>query len=139
MFFCIVIVTVVGISKRYRRAACGSCRKFRDGISAAYGYVVKRKIDAVGNFGNCNRKFVFPIDNIVVDVGYSFVNNRILARVRCRGNVYSPLAVSEFVFDCRADRTTGNDKRRCSSRAFLSRQPRRFPVLAYIYPLLRLK
>ena len=63
--------------------------------------------------GFCNGygKLLFRIDNIVVDVGYSFVNNRILARVRCRGNVYSPLAVSEFVFDCRPDRTAGNDKR----------------------------
>ena len=106
-----VIVTVVGISKRYRRAACGSCRKFRDGISATYGYVVKRKVDAVGNFGNCNRKFVFPIDNIVVGGSYNFVNNRILARVGCRGNVCRPLGITEFVFDCRTDRTAGNDKR----------------------------
>ena len=63
--------------------------------------------------GFCNGygKLLFRIDNIVVSVGYSFVNNRILARVGCRGYVCRPLAVPEFVFDCRAERTAGNDKR----------------------------
>ena len=63
--------------------------------------------------GFCNGydKLLFRIDSIVVSGGYSSVNNRILARVGCRGYVCRPLAVTEFVFDCRAERTAGNNKR----------------------------
>ena len=63
--------------------------------------------------GFCNGygKLLFPIDNIVIGSGYSFVNNRILASIDCRGYACRPLAVTEFVFDCRPDRTAGNDKR----------------------------